>query len=76
MTKTIAQLMPFIVAGAFVPTWTSYVIILLGTERPIGNAGGYVAGNATWRLLLGFVAIFVTSVAAPEASNTELDCHR
>jgi len=70
--QTFVQLLPFLIAGAFLPTWTSYVIILLGTDRPFGNAGGYVAGNATWRLMLGVVAIFIASVAAPTARNSKI----
>ncbi len=70
--QTFLQLLPFLIAGAFLPTWTSYVIILLGTDRPFGNAGGYVAGNATWRLILGFLAIFITSIAAPKARSNQL----
>ncbi len=70
--QTFLQLLPFLIAGAFLPTWTSYVIILLGTDRPFGNAGGYVAGNATWRLILGFIAIFVTALAAPKARSNQL----
>lgn len=72
MGTTFLQLLPFLIAGAFLPTWTSYVIILLGTDRPFGNAGGYVAGNATWRLILGVIAIFVASLAAPGARSTEI----
>jgi len=63
---TLVHLLPFAIAGAFLPTWTSYVILLLGTERPLTNAIAYVAGNATWRMLVGFVAIFIVSFAAPE----------
>ncbi len=72
MQQTLVQLLPFLIAGMFLPTWTSYVIILLGTDRPFGNAGGYVAGNAVWRLGLGFVAIFVTAVVAPKAGGGKL----
>jgi hypothetical protein len=67
--ETLVHLLPFVIAGAFLPTWTSYVILLLGTDRPIVNASAYVAGNATWRMLLGFVAIFVVSLAAPETQE-------
>lgn len=72
LAQTFVQLLPFLIAGAFLPTWTSYIIILLGTDRPFGNAGGYVAGNATWRIILGFIAIFVTAVAAPKARSNQL----
>jgi hypothetical protein len=72
MGQTFVQLLPFLIAGAFLPTWTSYVIILLGTDRPFGNAGGYVAGNATWRLILGVIAIFVATIAAPTVRSNKI----
>lgn len=71
MVPTLAKLLPFAVGGAFLPTWTSRVILLLGTERPLTNATAYVAGNATWRLGLGFAAIFIASVAAPRSEPSE-----
>jgi len=52
MLETLAQLMPFAIAGAFVPTWTSRVIIFLGTDRPLGTSIGYVVGNFTYRIIL------------------------
>ena len=70
MAETFAQLIPWIVAGAFLPTWTSYVILLLGTDRPIMTSSAYVLGNATWRLLLGFTTLFIVSAAAPETQET------
>ena len=66
MVRTVAQLLPFAIGGAFLPTWTSHVILLLRTERPVATASAYVGGNAIWRLVLGFAAIFVVSVTAPE----------
>jgi|GEM_PF-2425320 len=69
MLQVVAQLLPFAVAGAFLPSWTSRVIILLGTERPLSTASAYVAGNATWRLGLGLAAVFVASLTAPEAAG-------
>lgn len=65
MLQTVAKLLPFAVGGAFLPSWTSRVILLLDTARPLSNATAYVAGNVMWRLLLGFTTIFVVSVAAP-----------
>ena len=70
MGETFVQLVPWIIAGAFLPTWTSYVILLLGTERPIKTASSYVAGNASWRLILGFTTLFIVSLAAPETQET------
>ena len=67
--ETLLHLLPFVIAGAFLPTWTSYIILLLGTDRPLTNSSAYVAGNATWRMLLGTVAIFVVSLAAPETQE-------
>ncbi len=42
MAETFAQLVPWIVAGAFLPTWTSYVTILLGTDGPLAARGADV----------------------------------
>ncbi len=69
LAQTFAQLIPWIVAGAFLPTWTSYVTLLLGTQRPMKTSSAYVLGNATWRLALGFTALFIVSVAAPHAES-------
>ena len=69
MLETLGQLLPFAIAGAFVPTWTSRVVLFLGTDRPLGTSIGYVAGNFTYRIVLGVVALFVASVAAPRAST-------
>jgi len=63
---TIVGLIPFVLAGAFVPTWTSRVIIFLGTERPIRISVAYIAGNASWRLLLGTAVLLSFEVRAPE----------
>ena len=64
------QLVPWIIAGAFLPTWTSYVTLLLGTDRPIRTSAAYVAGNATWRMILGVAVLFIVTAAAPETQNT------
>lgn len=68
--QTFAQLVPWIIAGAFLPTWTSYVILLLGTDRPIRTSSAYVVGNATWRMILGVTTIFIVAAAAPETQST------
>lgn len=56
------QILPFAIAGAFVPTWTSRVIILLATERPVGNGLAFVAGNFTYRFLLGLAALYLLDI--------------
>ncbi len=55
--STVLTLMPFVAVGAFLPTWTLYVVILLGTKRPLANGIAFVAGNATFRLALGAAAL-------------------
>ena len=35
--STVLALAPFLAVGAFLPTWTLYVVILLGTKRPLAN---------------------------------------
>jgi hypothetical protein len=72
MAQTLAQLVPWIIAGAFLPTWTSYVTLLLGTERPPRTSLAYVLGNAAWRLLLGFAVLFIVSAAAPQTQSEGL----
>lgn len=53
------HVLPFAIAGAFVPTWTSRVIILLATGRPVGNALAFIAGNFTYRFLLGLAGLYL-----------------
>lgn len=55
--STVLALIPFVAVGAFLPTWTLYVVILLGTKRPLANGIAFVAGNATFRLALGAAAL-------------------
>jgi hypothetical protein len=64
--ETIGQIAPFALAGAFLPTWTIFVIIFLGTTRPVSNASAFILGNATFRMGLGLFVLFVTPVAVPE----------
>ena len=66
MIETIAAMLPFALAGAFLPTWTIFVIIFLGTSRPATNAAGFILGNATFRVGLGLFVLFVSPVAVPE----------
>jgi hypothetical protein len=72
MTEAIAAVLPFVAAGAFLPTWTVYVILLLGTRRPLANALGFVGGNAVFRLGLGLFVLYVlgTIPGIPQASDT------
>jgi hypothetical protein len=55
--RTLIALAPFVAVGAFLPTWTLYVVILLGTKRPLANGLAFVAGNAAFRLALGAAAL-------------------
>ena len=58
MLETIGQLIPIALAGAFLPTWTLFVIVFLGSSRPLVNAGSFVAGNGAFRLTLGAFVLF------------------
>ncbi|MBI5232513.1 MAG: GAP family protein [Coriobacteriales bacterium] len=58
ITQTFLRMLPFIVAGAFLPTWTSHVIIFFGTRRPLANAHAFIAGNATYRFILGLGVLY------------------
>jgi hypothetical protein len=58
-TVVLLQVLPFAIAGAFVPTWTSRVIILLASERPVGNGLAFIAGNFTYRFLLGLAGLYL-----------------
>jgi hypothetical protein len=58
------KMLPFLWAGAFLPTWASRVILLLGTNRPVVNASAYVLGNAAYRFALGFGLLFLFSSSA------------
>jgi hypothetical protein len=62
----VLQIIPFMIAGAFVPTWTSRVIILLATGKPTANGLAFVAGNFTYRLLLGLVVLHVADITVLE----------
>ena len=55
--STLIALVPFVAVGAFLPTWTLYVVVLLGTKRPLANGLAFVAGNATFRLALAVAAL-------------------
>jgi hypothetical protein len=60
--QTIVKMLPFLLAGMVVPSWTKYVILLLATSRPKLNASAFVLGNATFRLLLGFFSLYVFQI--------------
>ncbi len=60
--QTLVALAPFVAVGAFLPTWTLYVVILLGTKRPLANGFAFVAGNATFRYLLGVAALWAVTL--------------
>ena len=60
--QTILKMLPFLLAGMVVPSWTKYVILLLATDRPKATAGAFVFGNATFRLILGFAALYVFQI--------------
>jgi hypothetical protein len=66
--NTLVRLLPFAVAGAMVPSWTKYVVILLGSKRPITNGLAFVLGNATFRLLFGIVALALFTVDRVDAT--------
>jgi len=65
MAETFVLLLPFIVVGAFLPTWTSHIILFLGTERPISTSVAYVLGNVTFRMILGLFVLFVADATMP-----------
>lgn len=60
MNGLVSALAPFALAGVFLPTWTLFVIVVLGTKRPMTNALAFVAGNAAFRMALGLTALFIT----------------
>ncbi len=59
MGEAFLQMLPFAIAGAFLPTWTSRVIVLLATDRPIGNGFAFVLGNAVFRFGFGVAFIYI-----------------
>jgi len=62
MAQTFAKMLPFIIAGMMVPSWTKYVIILLASGRPMVNSLAFILGNAVWRLILGVASIYFFSL--------------
>lgn len=59
MTDILTQLAPLAAAGAFLPTWTSQVILLLVTDRGLPNALAFVFGNVFCRLTIGLGALWL-----------------
>ena len=57
--KVLAALLPFAIAGALVPSWTKYVVVLLSSKRPITNGLSFILGNAVFRLIFGVVALLL-----------------
>jgi hypothetical protein len=72
VTEAFIQLLPFILAGAFLPTWTSHIILFLGTDRPLSTSIAYVLGNVTFRMGLGLFVLFVADVAMPQSADNEV----
>lgn len=68
---TLAAIMPFVIAGSILPTWTIAVIALLGTTRPVTNGVAFILGNAAFRIVLGLAVLFV--VPLPDSESFRLD---
>jgi len=62
--EALANALPLILAGAFMPTWIIVTAGLLLTDRPLANSLSFVAGNFAWRLLTGLAALFAFEVQA------------
>jgi hypothetical protein len=63
MGGIVSDILPFVLAGAFLPTWTLMTIALLETDRPVRNSVAFVSGNVVFRLALGLVVLFVLGEA-------------
>lgn len=59
VAQTFVKMLPFVLAGVFLPTWTANVILLLGTDRPVANAEAFIAGNAFYRFLVGLAVLYI-----------------
>ena len=68
--EALLSLVPFALAGMIVPSWTKYVIILLGSGRPVVNASAYVLGNAAYRFVLGVLALLVYEIRSVQETMT------
>ena len=66
MATILAQLVPLALAGSFLPTWTTHVILLIvTTDRPLANSLSFVLGNFTYRMLLGVAVLFFLGTSEP-----------
>ena len=63
MGGLISELLPILLAGAFLPTWTLMTLALLETDRPLQNSIAFVGGNIVFRLALGLFVLFVLGEA-------------
>jgi hypothetical protein len=63
MTGIVSDILPFVLAGAFLPTWTLMTIALLETDRPVKNSVAFVGGNAAFRLGLGLAVLYILGEA-------------
>ena len=71
MAETFVRILPFALAGLFLPTWTLYVIALLGTDRPLADSIAFVLGNAVFRMGLGIAVLYGFSISFPaETAST------
>lgn len=70
LLDTVLKIAPFALAGVVVPSWTKYVAILLGTRRPVRNASAFVLGNASFRLALGVVVIWIHQVSVVKQTGS------
>lgn len=61
LASTFLKMLPFVLAGVFLPTWTSNVIMLLGTNRPVANSQSFIGANALYRFAIGLAALYLLS---------------
>ena len=65
MAETFVRLLPLALVGLFLPTWTLYVIALLGTDRPLADSTAFVLGNVVFRMGLGVAVLYGFSISLP-----------
>ncbi|MDH4140069.1 MAG: GAP family protein [Coriobacteriia bacterium] len=68
--RVVAAMLPFALAGVFVPSWTKYVIILLGSGRPLANASAFILGNAAFRFFLGVAVLLSFRINVVQDTTT------
>jgi hypothetical protein len=71
LSETFVRLLPLALAGLFLPTWTLYVIALLGTARPLADSTAFVLGNVVFRTGLGVLVLFGFSISLPSEPATQ-----